>query len=60
MPTDLASLTDQDKDAIIRQAIQVCRWVGWMRAGVVPGLLQFEKLKAEIEERLGLEIEEYN
>lgn len=56
---NLCRLTDQDKDEIIQAAKQVCRWYGWHSLQMVRGLGDLEKLKKLIEEKTGLELEEY-
>ncbi len=52
-------LTPGDKDEIIRLAIRVCKWVGWLSGAEPRGGDAIKDLKDVIESRSGMEIEEY-
>lgn len=56
MPEVVSRLSDSDKDEIILQAIQVCRWAGWM---LLRKAAEVEKLKKLIEDKSGFSIMEY-
>lgn len=52
-------MSEQDKDEIIAKAVQLCKWVGWMRNSPLTLVRKVEELKTLIEDKTGKEIEEY-